>query len=51
MFTMTIVTCLAYGHERYLGAVNAPGAPHRVTYPLGEEHDLTRLLRELTLRP
>jgi hypothetical protein len=50
-FTMTVVTCLAYGHERYLGAVNAPGSPHRVTYPLGEEHDLTRLLRELTLRP
>jgi hypothetical protein len=47
-FTMTIVTCLAYGQERYLGAVIAPGDPHRVTYPLSEDdRELTRLLRQL----
>jgi hypothetical protein len=51
-FTMTIVQCLAYGRHRYLGAVLSPGGPHRVTYPLSEDdHDFTRLLRQLTLRP
>lgn len=52
-FTMIVVRCMAYGHERYLGAVNDPGAPHRVTYPVTGMSDIgfTRLLRQLTLQP